>query len=35
MTDPDYLARRPANFQPLTPIQFLERAPTPTPAASR
>ncbi|PIY75171.1 MAG: acyl-CoA synthetase [Rhodobacterales bacterium CG_4_10_14_0_8_um_filter_70_9] len=26
MTDPDYLARRPANFQPLTPLQFLERA---------
>ena len=26
MTDPDFLARRPANHQALTPLKFLERA---------
>jgi fatty-acyl-CoA synthase len=28
MSDPDFLARRPANHQPLTPLGFLERAAT-------
>jgi len=26
MSDPDFLARRPANHQPLTPLKYLERA---------
>ncbi|SEA34463.1 AMP-binding protein [Rubrimonas cliftonensis] len=26
MTDPDFLRRRPANHQPLTPLKYLERA---------
>ncbi len=32
MTDPDFLARRPANHQPLTPLQFLARAAATHPA---
>jgi fatty-acyl-CoA synthase len=33
MTDPDFLARRAANHQPLTPLKYLERAATTHPEA--
>jgi fatty-acyl-CoA synthase len=33
MTEPDFLARRAANHQPLTPLKYLERAATTHPEA--
>jgi fatty-acyl-CoA synthase len=32
MTNPDFLARRPANHQPLTPLKYLQRAAATHPA---